>query len=453
MISKIPHFLKRGLQYIQLHPQFLLIITLVVVLPLLILYVGNSFLSASDFNRDRILKDRIGIIHDTLEAQIRTEAINVAAIQSVIDKIAERNNDILKLRVLVIKGEEIVTLAALNPDLIGNSVSDAETTLYDQAFVGDGNGVILPFIGEDGVEHWQSLRGIRHNHGDVYYILTETTLAQYEAAFAYNQNKAYSTLFFVFLFLAALAFWVYRLTDYRYLYLALQKRSEEKDTFLNLMAHELRAPLTAMRGYASLILESTDVPDVQKEHARRIEQSTQRLVQIINDVLEVARIQSGKLSIEFADVHVGKVINTVVDELRPQAEKKGLELHQLSIPEDLTVYSDSKRLHQVLTNILSNSIKYTKTGSVGIEVIDKSNIAEIRIKDTGVGIHAEDQKKLFAPFFRVQNDSTEKVTGTGLGMWITKQLTEMFGGSIGIESMSGVGTTVVVSIPTHKPKD
>lgn len=110
------------------------------------------------------------------------------------------------------------------------------------------------------------------------------------------------------------------------------------------------------------------------------------------------------------------------------------------------VLIDGKRLHQAFTNLVSNSIKYTKEGKIEITLEDKNKVYEIRIKDTGMGIAAKDQKNLFAPFYRVENDDVSQITGTGLGMWITRQLLELMGAKIEVESIKGVGTHIVVTI-------
>jgi signal transduction histidine kinase len=208
----------------------------------------------------------------------------------------------------------------------------------------------------------------------------------------------------------------------------------------------LRAPLTAMRGYASLIRERKDVHENVRVSAERIEQSSDRLILIVNDLLDVARIHSGKLSIRSERTNIRAVITQVVDAMRMVASEKHIALNA-SVPGDVYIQGDEKRLYQAFTNLVSNAIKYTKAGSIEITLEELSNRVEVRVKDTGAGISAANQKQLFAPFFRVENSDTAGTVGTGLGMWITKQLIELMHGSIGVESIKGVGTHVVVTLP------
>jgi signal transduction histidine kinase len=219
-----------------------------------------------------------------------------------------------------------------------------------------------------------------------------------------------------------------------------------KDLFTNMIAHELRAPLTAMRGYASLIREkSTD--ELLVSNASKIERASERLLALINDLLDVARIHSGKLAVHEERVNITKLIHEVLDIMHISAHEKSIQLKSTLTEAPLYITADEKRLFQALTNLVSNSIKYTKAGEIYVSCEERSDRVEIRVKDTGMGISAEHQKSLFVPFFRIENTDTEGTVGTGLGMWITKQLIELMKGSIGVESIKGVGTHIVVTLP------
>jgi len=220
-----------------------------------------------------------------------------------------------------------------------------------------------------------------------------------------------------------------------------------KDLFTNMIAHELRAPLTAIRGYASMIGEHKEANAEVIEYASRIQESSGRLVDVVSDLLDVARIQSGKLSITKAPASLQVIISSVIEELESTAVEKGIALVREGSVSDIAVVTDEGRLHQALANLVSNSLKYTKKGSITLSTEARADRVEIRIKDTGMGITAENQKNLFAPFFRVESKEMDTTIGTGLGMWITKQLIELLGGSIAVESIRGVGTHIVVTLP------
>jgi signal transduction histidine kinase len=258
-------------------------------------------------------------------------------------------------------------------------------------------------------------------------------------------QQAYIALTAIFAFLIALAYWFGRQIDWRKRHDILAEKMKERDLFTNMIAHEFRTPLTAIRGYSSFLAESQTISEKEKTFVDAVQQSTERLLALINDFLEVARIQSGKMALEKLSIDIQPTIIAVIDALQPIAQEKNLSLtfHKLAVPVMLT--TDSKRLYQILQNLISNALKYTNEGSVEIALDISPRIVSIRIKDTGMGISAEDTQKLFAPFARVGGVESTKITGTGLGMWITKQMVEALNGTIVVESIKGVGTHVVVS--------
>ncbi len=210
-------------------------------------------------------------------------------------------------------------------------------------------------------------------------------------------------------------------------------------------AHEFRTPLTAIRGYNSFLSESKTLTEQEKKHVTTIAQSTDRLLALVNDFLEVARLHSGKQLLKLETVDIQPTIVAVIHTLTPLATEKGLSLtyHQLAVP--VVLSTDTKRLYQILQNLVSNAIKYTEKGSVEIVCDPTPRAVSLVIKDTGSGISADDQKRLFAPFSRVGGVEKSATTGTGLGMWITKQFIEALRGDVSVESIKGVGTHVVIN--------
>ena len=153
---------------------------------------------------------------------------------------------------------------------------------------------------------------------------------------------------------------------------------------------------------------------------------------LISDLLEVSRIEQGRLKTEYSDINIADVINKVIETMKPLADQKGLELvfSPIKMPQ---IKSDPNRVRQVLTNLLSNSIKYTLKGEVDISVTEKAKFIEVTVKDTGIGIPASELQNLFSKFHRVKDKQTAEVTGTGLGLWITKEIVETLGGMYVLE--------------------
>ncbi len=443
MIDSISILFLNGYTYVRKHPQIVMTLMLVVVIPIAFLVSGQQFLNAAKENQERLEKDRIGIFHDVFASLIVTSAFNPEVIQKEVFEIASRNQDITRLGVAREVGGSVIIIASIHEDEIGVEASNPD--MFRIGNTHPGESIIMPYA-QNSIRYWQSYRLVTSTHGDDYYIFMETSLAHIDGLFASRIMTAYYWLFGILAIVLILIVRHVRLIDYAYLYSETKKANEMKDLFTNMIAHELRAPLTAMRGYASMIREK-DADEAMRGYAQRIEDSAERLVLIVSDLLDVARIHSGKLAVKNEPTDIAKIITSVLETLESSAREKSITLTQENIVPNTTISVDPKRFHQALTNLVSNSIKYTKAGSITVSLEERNDRIELRVKDTGMGISAENQKNLFAPFFRVENTEMEGTVGTGLGMWITKQLIELMKGSIAVESIRGVGTHIVVTLP------
>jgi signal transduction histidine kinase len=230
----------------------------------------------------------------------------------------------------------------------------------------------------------------------------------------------------------------------------LKQLQQLKDEFVFIAAHELRTPVTAIKGYLSLILDGVagPVPDGVREFIKKVIRANERLIQLVNDLLAVARSEAGRLTVKVGPVDVREPVRAVLSELAPLADEKHIVLvydPAANLPHAL---ADSDRLKEVLVNLVGNAIKYTLgSGTVAVshEISDHSLVTHIQ--DTGVGISPEAQKKLFEKFYRVQTEKTQGITGTGLGLFIVKQIVEKMEGKIWVESKEGKGSVFSFSLP------
>ncbi|MBD2610133.1 response regulator [Nostoc punctiforme FACHB-252] len=231
-----------------------------------------------------------------------------------------------------------------------------------------------------------------------------------------------------------------------------------KQQFLAMISHEVRTPITSVTGMASLLLDSK-LTDEQQDFVKTIYISGNSLLKIINDFLDFSKIQSGNLELEEQPFVLRNCINQALNLLAPKAQEKGLKLTFLDDPRLTTmIVGDITRLRQVLINLISNAIKFTKTGSIEVSVIIRNsseishstvvNICEIQfsIKDTGIGIPRDRLERLFKAFSQVNSSITREYGGTGLGLAICKQLCELMGGRIWVESQLDVGSTFYFTI-------
>jgi PAS domain S-box-containing protein len=222
-----------------------------------------------------------------------------------------------------------------------------------------------------------------------------------------------------------------------------------KSDLVSIVSHELRTPLTSIKGYLDLVLMGASGP-VSKQQSSFLEiarNNTERLSDMITELLDLSRIESGRIELDVQVVSVPKIVGRVADSLRKSFQDCDLGL-ALDIPPDLPeVFGDPGRIAQILTNLLSNALKYTQKGGVTVRVRQTGSALQIGVADTGVGISSEDQEKLFTRFFRAEDAAVRQQPGTGLGLNITKALVEMHGGQIWVESEPGVGSTFTFTLP------
>lgn len=226
-----------------------------------------------------------------------------------------------------------------------------------------------------------------------------------------------------------------------------------KTEFVSLVSHELRTPLTSIKGYVDLLLEGEvgDLEPEQREFLEIVGNNAVRLVSLINDLLDISRIESGKIELMMASQDVAATLHGVAASLRPQIEAKGQEL-VLHIPDDLPVIeADQNRLAQIFTNLLSNAHKYTPGGgTISVSATVEGESVRVDVSDTGIGMTQAELDQLFTRFYRAKNRTTQEVGGTGLGLSITKSLVEMHGGSIEVRSQPNHGSTFTVRFPISR---
>ncbi|MFC1626646.1 sensor histidine kinase [Patescibacteria group bacterium] len=222
-----------------------------------------------------------------------------------------------------------------------------------------------------------------------------------------------------------------------------------KDEFVSLASHELRTPMTAIRGSLSTILEgyAGDISDESREFLTAAYNENDRLIRLVNNLLNISRIEAGRLKFEFNKVQMGTVISEVVTNLQMAAKEKGIHLKGEPDENLSEVVADADRIKEVLINLVGNAVKHTYEGGVTIGAFEKEQMITVYIQDTGHGIEKKDHDLLFQKFSQVENTINKETGGTGLGLYISKQIIEGHKGHIWFESELGKGSTFYFSIP------
>lgn len=227
-----------------------------------------------------------------------------------------------------------------------------------------------------------------------------------------------------------------------------------KDELLSLASHQLRTPATGVKQYIGMVLQgfAGKISIRQREYLQRAYESNDRQLHVINDILHLAKIGSGRLVLAEHQFDISRMVREVVEEHRKEAEKAQVKM-SLVAPKKGSILGDRHMLRMAVENLLSNAIKYTSPGgSIQITVVERPEKWLISILDTGVGIAKADFPKLFEQFSRIKNPRTDYVTGTGVGLFLAKHLTEMHGGSIIVKSKQGVGSRFTMNLPKRYKK-
>jgi signal transduction histidine kinase len=231
----------------------------------------------------------------------------------------------------------------------------------------------------------------------------------------------------------------------------LEIASQHKSQFLANMSHELRTPLNAILGYTELILDNIygETPEKMREVLERLQTNGKHLLGLINDVLDLSKIEAGQLTLSLADYSLKDIVHTVCTGVESLATGKKLKLTTDVSANLPTGHGDERRLAQVLLNLVGNAIKFTDKGEVAIKATAADGSVTVAVHDTGPGIASSDQGKIFEEFKQADNSATKRKGGTGLGLSIAKRIIEMHGGRIWVESEIGKGSTFAFTIPVH----
>lgn len=446
MFKKTLDILSRGLRFVRDNPQIIYTIFLVIAIPVAFLYTSERFLRVAAEQQDKLERNRITLLQDVFAVFVAERLNDGAYLEARIGDLLQDNETITLFHVVAAEdGGGYRLVAPVPPD---NDAARYTPDTLTEILMNQKPGVSYAsqFVAADG-RHWRAVRPIAATaETPAAFIITDISMAQADAVARRNIRDAYFILAAIVALIIILLARQARIIDYATLYARLKEVDRMKDDFVSMAAHELRSPLTVIRGYVNMIEGDTTVGEGSRKYLKLIDHFAQQLNTLITDILDVAKLQEGRMSFAPKPLDVSEIIADVVESFRKPAADKGLQVFYEKTPLP-AIMVDPDRFRQVMINFVGNAVKYTPKGEVRVIASATGDALAIRVSDTGLGISAEDQKKLFQKFYRVKSAETAAITGTGLGLWITAEIVKAMRGTIQVESIKGKGTDFIVTFP------
>lgn len=453
--------IKKGIFFVKNNP------TIIYSLLLIFFMVGaiflNSYFILTRFqeNTDKALRTKAVLAEDIL---------SVTAEEYFSDLSQSKEQFQEKITRIQQHDQEIVEISVYERDTINNKYSpivssksfgfpDQENTENEkiaQSALGFAFSVQDAFAylsNSNGNRFWNVTRAIKKSNGSVGGVLLfKLSLAQSDALVEKTIFQVYMLSVVVMVIVLLLIFNHIRLFAFELRAKKLEEVDKMKDDFISMASHELRSPLTAIRGYVELlgdIIETANHASTeknpQKKYLKNIENSVSRLNNLVGDLLDVSRIQQNRIPFDLKETDVAEIVGNITNEMKVLANEKGLELKE-EFAQIKTIKVDPERLKQIIVNLISNAIKYTRKGRVDVQIKQDDKMVYVIVADSGMGISAENMKKLFSKFYRIKTPETAEISGTGLGLWIAREMAQKMGGDLNVESIEGVGSHFTLSL-------
>ena len=442
----------RGIDFVRLNPQIIYTLFLVFAIPLAFFFSSDQFLSVARENQDKLEQSRIALLEDALAAFVPGVASSSDVLAKLI-ALTKDNETINSIDIITATTTEIgesgyQVYASLKKGTLSELYKPDQVAVNLLKFArGDDTQSFAMAYSDDMGRHWRSARSLGTLAPGAGYVLVDVSMAQSDAVSRRNINKAYVMLVVIIILIILLLARQARIIDYSTLYARLKEVDQMKDDFVSMAAHELRSPLTVIRGYVEMLGEGEGLKEAGKVHLKNIDQAAQRLNSLVGDILDVAKLQEGRMSFNPVVVVPDEVVAAIVLDYQQPAKTKSLTL-SYEKNTDAKILVDPERFRQVVVNLIGNAVKYTQKGEVRVKSKVENGMYVLRVSDTGLGISAENQKHLFEKFYRVKSEATSRIQGTGLGLWITLAIITAMNGKISVESIEGKGSDFIASFKT-----
>ncbi|MFA5249084.1 MAG: HAMP domain-containing sensor histidine kinase [Candidatus Paceibacterota bacterium] len=404
---------------------------------------------------DRSIQDKAISIGQSINAGLADKLSSSEEMQSFVDDWQKYNEDAKMLDILYPGQDSFKLAASMDKAQVGKEIGVKDGAMaYVIAWNNDYPTTqrVLDNKGGSNNPYWLVMMPLKDLQGNKQALLAmEVSTDAVSSILMSALSRSYLILMLTVLLIVLLLFVNSHLFEYSILYNKIKEIDAMKDDFISIASHELRTPVVIIKGFISLAaeeLEKVSGAEKVKEYMSIVGVSADRLSLLIDDLLNVSRIEQGRLKVDLQKMDALPIIEETVKEFKVQADGKKLSLVYASDPgTKFNVAIDKDRFKQIMINIVGNAVKYTPAGSIEIRAKNKGKSLILTIKDTGLGMSAKEREHLFEKFYRIKKKETEEIIGTGLGLWITKQLIVIMNGSISVDSIENVGSQFTIELP------
>jgi signal transduction histidine kinase len=447
--------IKNGFEFVKKNPAIVYSLFLVVAVTGVIFF--NTYYAVQKFqNNSDILLQRNAVLAEDVFRTLTSEYLDSPEkLQMKLDELKKINDFVRKVKVIVPAGENLDSFKVI----ASTDANEKDAAVDDQiTFLAWKNEEGIAFSGFDGKErYWNVTKVMKDIDGKKKALISfEMSLLANDQMIEATIRQVYVSALIALLIVLLIVANNARLLGYAVKVTKLQEVDKMKDDFISMASHELKSPLVALHGYVELVNDELKKTKLEEESAKEIghyldnmQSSVMRLNDLVNDLLEVSRLEQNRLPITIQEVEIVEIIKKIIDEMSVTAREKKLDL-EFENMDPVHVKVDPDRVKQILINLISNAIKYTPQGKVTISAKEDKKFLFITVADTGLGISAGNLKNLFAKFYRVKTEKTVSISGTGLGLWISREIARKMDGDITVESIEGIGSHFILKLKKSK---
>jgi len=431
--------------------QFVLSAILVIVIPIIL--IANTSLQMELFQK-KILEEaqsKAMIVQTVLANTIDLKGTDYSLIQQKIESIQKNEPDFKEISILIRKQNSFSAIASTQQGLVDIDFRAGE---YNTAWIE--SKPYITTVHETG--EFNKTEKVLVVVAPIYdQFNTKIALVSFKLATGGTQEIIEQTInqSLIFLAIAVILTLILlvnhvRFYEYALLLKKIKEVDEMKDEFISIASHEMKTPMAAIKGYMQMIMEGLvgKTDDKVKEHLVKISEGIQRLDVLVAELLDVSRLDQNRIQLDMQALDLKQIVQESYLSFADMIKKKGLSFGEEKSNQALPqIFADHDRLKQVFDNLIGNAIKYTEKGGIKISYTLEKNKLVATIKDTGIGMSPEDQRRLFEKFYRIRNDKTVEISGTGLGLWITKELIGKMNGEIKVKSIENRGSEFSVILP------